>query len=474
MEDVIIVGAGIIGTAIARELSKFDLKVTVIEKNTDLSEGTSKANSGLIHSGHDCKPNTQKAKFNKRGNELYTKLCEDLEIPFRRNGALVLCFNEEEHYKIEELYERAKVNNIPDVSIIYKDDILKLEENINNNIYSALYAKSAGIVSPYEATVAFGENAYINGVQFKLNTKVVDIKKVNDIFEVSTNSEVLKTKILINSAGVYADEINNILSSKKYKITPRKGEYILLDNVAKYLTDKTLFPLPTEKGKGILITPTVHNNILLGPSSLNIEDKEDISTTKDVMDYVLKSVESTISDIPIDKIITSFSGLRASIEGEYDFVVGESSDVENFINTLGINSPGLSAAPAIGEYVKEIVVNKLKPKEKDNFIEKRSSIKVFNELTEKEQIELVKENKNYGKIICRCESVTLGEILDSINRPLGATTVDGIKRRTRLTMGRCQGGFCTSKVLEILAKELNVDIKEVTKFGEGSNILDRG
>ncbi len=473
MQDIIIVGAGIIGTAVARELSKYNLTITVLDKRSDISEGTSKANSGLIHSGHDCEPNTKKAKFNVRGNELYTKLCDDLEIPFRRNGALVLCFNEEEHYKIEKLYERAKINNVPDVSIIYKDEILDIEKNINDNVYSALYAKTAGIISPYEATIAFAENANRNGVEFKLNTEVLSIKKGDDTFEVTTDKGLLKSKILINASGLYSDEINNMLSNKKYKIVPRKGEYVLLDKTAKYLSDKTLFPLPTKLGKGILITPTVHDNILVGPSSLDIDDKKDITTTRIMLEHILKSGESTIKSIPVNKIITSFAGLRAGLDDEYDFVVEESNDVENLINTIGINSPGLSAAPAIAEYIGEIIFNKLKPIKKDNFIEKRSAIKMFSHLSEEEQERLVKENKDYGKIICRCESITLGEILESINRPLGATTIDGIKRRTRLSMGRCQGGFCTSKVIEILANELNVEVREITKFGQGSNILVR-
>ncbi len=474
MLDVVIVGAGIVGTTVARELSKFNLKVLVVDKKVDISEGTTKANSGLIHSGHDCEVDSLKAKFNVRGNELYTKLCDDLEIPFRRNGALVLCFNKDEHNKIEELYERAIKNGVKDVSIIFKDEILELEKNINDNVYSALYAKTAGIISPYEAAIAFAENAHTNGVDFKLNTEVLSITKVDGNFEVETNNGLLKSKILINASGLFADEINNTLSEKKYKTIPRKGEYVLLDKTAKYLSDKTLFPLPTKLGKGILVTPTVHDNMLVGPSSLDIDDKQDKGTTGEMLEFILKCGASTVKDIPRNKIITSFAGLRSGLEDEYDFVVEESKDVENLINALGINSPGLSAAPAIAEYIADIVVNKLKPSKKDDFVEKRNAIKMFGHMSEEEQMKLVKENKNYGKIICRCEGITLGEILDSINRPLGATTIDGIKRRTRLSMGRCQGGFCTSKVIEILAKELNIDVTKVSKFDNNSNILVGG
>ncbi len=474
MEDVIIIGAGIIGTTIARELSKYNLNIVVVDKKSDISEGVSKSNSGLIHSGHDCEPNKLKAKFNVRGNEMYTQLCEELDIPFRRNGALVLCFNENEHNKIESLYQRSIENGVPDVSIIFKEEILKLEKNIKDNIYSALYVKTAGIISPYEATIAFAENANTNGVKFKLETEVLNIIKKDEIFEVDTNKGLLKSKIIVNASGLFSDEINNMLSNKKYKIVPRKGEYVLLDKTTKHIVDKTCFPLPTKLGKGILVTPTVHNNILVGPSSIDVDDKEDNSTTGDMLEHVLQAGEHTVNSIPRGKIITSFSGLRAGLEDEEDFVVGESCDVPNLINALGINSPGLSAAPAIAEYIGEIIVTKLNPSKKENFISKRQGIKNFGHLTEEEQINLIKKNKDYAKIICRCEGITLGEILDSINRPLGATTVDGVKRRTRLSMGRCQGGFCTSKVIEILAKELGLDIASVSKFGNGSNIIVGG
>ncbi len=265
-----------------------------------------------------------------------------------------------------------------------------------------------------------------------------------------------------------------MVSNTKYEIEPRKGEYILFDRSAKHLVDKTIFPLPTKLGKGILVTPTVHDNVFIGPSSEDIGDKQSFDTTAETMEKIFESANNTVKGISRREIITSFAGLRANLKDDYyDFVIGEADGCKGFINAVGVNSPGLSAAPAIAEMIREMVVNNLNPSLKENFIETRKRITPFSELSDDEKNALIKENKAYGKMICRCESVTEGEILESIRRPLGATTIDGVKRRTRLSMGRCQGGFCTSKVLDILAKELNVDITEITKFGGNSNILDK-
>ncbi len=474
MQDVVIIGAGIIGCATARELSKFELNITVVDKKSDVSEGTSKANSGLIHSGHDCLPGTLKAELNVKGNAMYEQLCEDLEIPFRRNGALVLCFNEEQHDKIEELYKKALANNVPDVSIIFKEEILKLEPSVKDNVYSALYAKSAGVISPYEATIALAENSVVNGVEFKMNTEVIDIINIDGGFHIVTNNGTIDTKYVINAAGIKSDEINNIISGKKYELFARKGEYILFDRSAKRLVERTLFQLPTKLGKGILVTPTVHDNVFIGPSSNDIENKDDLSTNGEVMESVFESANKVVNGISRREIITSFSGLRANFKNDYyDFIIEELEDNKGFINAVGINSPGLSAAPAIAEKISKMVVDGINPLEKTNFVPKRKRITVFSELSIEEQNKLIAENDSYGKIICRCETVTEGEILDSIRRPLGATTLDGVKRRTRSSMGRCQGGFCTSRILEILAREKEIDITEVTKFGGESRILSK-
>ncbi len=475
MEDVVIIGAGIVGCATARELSKYNLNVTVLDKNSDISEGTSKANSGLVHAGFDCEPNTLKAILNVKGNEMYTKLCEELDIPFRRNGAFVLCFDEADHNKIEKLYEKATKNQVPDVAILNKEEILKLEPNINENVYSALYAKSAGIISPYEATIAFAENSNVNGVKYKLNTKVTNIVKTDNGYKIETSQGEFETKYIINAAGIRSDEINNLISNQKYELFARKGEYVLFDRSAKGLVDKTIFQLPTSYGKGILVTPTVHNNILIGPSSDDIDNKCDLSTTQETIESVYQSASRVVNNISRRDTITTFSGLRANFTNDYsDFVIEEMEENKGFINAVGINSPGLSAAPAIAEMICDMVVKGLEPQKNQNFISKREGIKIFNELNIEEQNELITKNASYGKIICRCESITEGEIVDAINRPLGATTLDGVKRRTRTSMGRCQGGFCTSKVLEILARENKVDITEVTKFGGSSNILIKG
>ncbi len=472
MEDVIIIGAGIIGCATARELSKYKLDITVLEKRCDVSEGTSKANSGLIHSGHDCEPGTLKAELNVRGNFMYGQLCDELEIPFRRNGALVLCFSEDDHYKIEKLYEKALKNKVPDVSIIMRDEVLRLEPNINKDVYSALYAKSAGIISPYEATIAFAENSVVNGVKYQMNTEVQNIVKIEGGYQIITNKNVFRAKCVINAAGIRSDEINNIISEKKYELFARKGEYVLFDRSSKHLVDKTIFQLPSKLGKGILVTPTVHDNVFIGPSSNDIDNKTDLGTNAEVMESIFESANKVINGISRREVITSFAGLRANFKDDYyDFVIEEAQNNKGFINAVGINSPGLSAAPAIAEKISRMVIDYLNPVINAEFVSKREKIKIFSELTIEEQNELIKQNESYGKIICRCESITEGEIIDSIRRPLGATTLDGIKRRTRTSMGRCQGGFCTSKVLEILAREKKIDITQVTKFGGKSSVL---
>lgn len=470
MYDVTIIGAGVIGASIARDLSKYELNTCIIEKDEDVSSGTSKANSAIIHAGYDADPKTMKGKLNAKGNAMFDKLKEELNFPFKRNGSFVLCFETENIYKLEDLKKQGELNGVPNLKILSKEEILVMEPNISKEVVAALYAPTGGIICPYELTIALSENACKNGVEFKLNTKVENIIKKGDSYIIKTNNGDIESKLVINAAGVFADEINNMVSEDKIQITPRRGEYCLFDKAAGDMINGTIFQLPTDMGKGVLVTPTVDGNLLVGPNAMDIDDKEDFTTSKEGLDDILKRAIKSVKSIPMNQIITNFSGLRAHSNLD-DFIIGEVRDAKNFINAAGIESPGLSSAPAISEVVLNIVIEKLNPSLKSNFDPVRKSIPKFREMSNDERRELIARNPKYGKIICRCELITEGEILDSIKGPLGATTLDGVKRRTRAGMGRCQGGFCSSRIVDILSKELKVPVTMIKKNKGNSNIL---
>ncbi|APQ76647.1 NAD(P)/FAD-dependent oxidoreductase [Clostridium botulinum] len=471
MFDVTIIGSGVTGTAVARELSKYNLKTCVVEKAIDVANGTSKANSGIVHAGEDPIPGTLKAKMNVRGNEMFDKLQEEIDFPFKRNESFVLCFDEKDIEKLEELRQRGLKNGLPDtMEILNREEALKLEPNLSEYVVAALRLPTGGIVSPYEFNIALAESAAMNGVEFKLETEIIDIEKKEDVYILKTNKGDIETKVVVNAAGVFGDKINNMVSEKKYHITARKGEYLLFDKTVGDMVQRTIFQLPTKMGKGVLVTPTADGNLLLGPTSVDVEEKDDFGTTREGLDTVAEKAKLSIKEIPMRQVITSFAGLRAHEENS-DFIIGEAEDAKNFINAIGIESPGLTSAPAIGEYIREMIVEKLKPEENKEFNPIRKDIPKFREMTNEERKEMIKENSDYGKIVCRCEVVTEGEIRDAIRRPLGAKTVDGIKRRTRAGMGRCQSGFCSNRIVEILAEELGIKRNEVTKFGGNSKIL---
>lgn len=473
MYDVLIIGAGVIGSAAARELSKYELNICVLEKNSDIGAGTTKANSAIIHAGFDAKPDSLKGRLNAKGNAMFDKLKEELNFPFERIGALVLCFDEKDLYKLEGLKKQGEINGVPDLKILNKKEVLEMESNISDNVVAALYAPSSGIVCPYEFPLALAENANDNGVQFNFDTKVLHVKRSEDRYIVTTDKGYFETKAIVNAAGVFADDINNMVSSHKIRIIPRRGEYMLFDNEVGSLVSKTIFQLPSTMGKGVLVTPTVHGNLLLGPNALGIEGKLDVTTSKAGLEEIASKGKLSVRNLPLNKVITSFSGLRAHPVND-DFIIGEAPDAENFINAAGIESPGLSSAPAIAEMIEEIVINKLNPKRKENFSPIRKGIPRFSEMSNEERVALIKERPEYGRIVCRCETVTEGEIIDAVRRPLGAMDLDGVKRRTRAGAGRCQAGFCLTRTSEIIARELNIEVEEVTKFGGNSKILIGG
>lgn len=468
--DVIIIGAGVSGAAIARELSRYQTRICVLEKEEDVCCGTSKANSAIIHAGYDAVTGSLKAKLNVRGNEMMEQLAKDLDFPFQRNGSLVLCLNESDMPNLQMLFERGIANGVKGLQILDREEVLKMEPNLTNQVYAALYAPTGGIVCPFGMNIAFAENAYANGVEFKFNTEVQAIRKLEEGFELQTDSGTFRSGYVVNAAGVYADRFHNMISEKEIHIIPRRGSYCLLDKSAGKHVSRTIFALPGKLGKGILITPTIHGNLLMGPTATDITDKEGTNTTGKELDQVISNAGRLVNNIPFRQVITSFSGLRAHEDGA-EFIIEEPEDAKGFVDCAGIESPGLTSAPAIGEMVAQILKEKMELKEKDNFIVTRKGILDPKSLTKEERNELIRENPAYGNIICRCEMITEGEIIDAIRRPLGARSLDGVKRRTRAGMGRCQSGFCSPRTMEILARECHLSMYEVTKSGSGSEIV---
>lgn len=470
MYDVIIIGGGVSGAASARELSRYKIKACVLEKEEDVCCGTSKANSAIVHAGYDAVPGSLMAKLNVKGNEMMEQLSKDLDFPFRRIGSLVICLNETDMPKLQELYEKGLKNGVRDLKIISGEEAKAMEPNLDDQVCAALYAPTAGIVCPFELNIALAENACENGVEFRLGTEVENIVKIDGGYELLTNQGNFQTRYVVNAAGVYADRFHNMVSRKKIHITPRKGEYCLIDKTAGQHVSRTIFSLPTKYGKGVLVTPTVHGNLLLGPTANDIENKEGTNTTREGLDEVITKAGQSVKDLPMRQVITSFAGLRAHEDGS-EFIIGEVEDAKGFIDCAGIESPGLTSCPAIGEMVADILKEKMRLEKKEHFIETRQGILDPNTLSTEEHAELIRKEPAYGNVICRCEMITEGEILDAIHRPLGAKSLDGVKRRTRAGMGRCQSGFCSPRTMEILARELGKDMYEITKTGGESRLV---
>ena len=470
MYDIIIIGAGVSGCAAARELSRYKLRICVVDKETDVCEGTSKANSAIVHAGFDARPGSLMAKLNVQGNRMMDQLSKELDFPFRRNGSMVACQDEEGVRGLERLLERGRLNGVEGMEILSREEALVLEPNLADSVYAVLRVPTGGIVCPFHMTIAYAENAAANGVEFKLGTEIREIRREEDHYELVTENGTLAAKYVVNAAGVYADVFHNMVSEQKIHITPRKGDYCLLDKSAGGMVSHTVFQLPTAMGKGVLVTPTIHGNLLVGPTALDIEDKESTATTAKEIRSLVERAGKAVRDIPMRQVITSFAGLRAHEDGN-EFIIGEIPDAKGFIDVAGIESPGLSSAPAIGVYVKELVAALLKPEEKEDFVGTRKGFTSFASLTKEEQKKLIQENPAFGRVVCRCETVTEGEILEAIHRPLGATTLDGVKRRTRAGMGRCQAGFCTPKVMEILSRELGIPMQDVRKNGRASKLI---
>ena len=469
MFDIIVIGAGVTGAFISRELSQYDLNVLVIEKENDVGNVTSMANSAIVHSGYDPVPGTLKAKLNVLGNKMFPNVCKDLEVEFEQIGSLTVAIYDEQIKMLEELAIRSKENGV-DVSLLSKEEVLSIEPNLSNEVKGALLAKSAGIVNPFTLVLHALENAVDNGVKLVLGETVNSIRKENDIYVVKTNKNEYQSKLIIDAAGIYADEIHKMIENIDYEIKPRKGEYYVLDHYKKGLVNHVIFPLPSEKGKGILITPTTSGNYLVGPSSEFISDKDDLSTDKMTLDNVKKQAQSLVPDIPFNQTIRIFSGNRPT-PSTHDFIIKFADSDDHFIVVSGIESPGLASSVAIGQYVvNEFVRKKIDLTKKDSYNPKTKHRIIPKYLSIDERNNLIKKDPNYGIIVCNCEKTTLGEILDELSRSIPPKTIKGVKKRTRAGFGKCQGGFCQPLVIKLLSDYYHIDMDEV-KYDKNDSII---
>lgn len=478
--DIAIIGAGITGCSIAFELSKYDIKAVILEKENDVSEKTTKANSAIIHAGYDPKPGTKMARLNVRGSILAKEYAKKMNFPYQQIGSLVVGSSLADHKLIDELYERGVKNGVPDMKVLKsRQEILALgETNLAPEIDYALYAPSAAIVYPWQMCLSYAENAVKNGVEIKLDTAVIDITKKEDEFLIKTNKGDVKAQYVINCAGTHADEIYNLVlkgkkASDSFEITPARGEYYLLDKNQGNLVHHVMFQTPTEKGKGVLVSPTTNGNLIVGPdAAFGDSTKDYVGNTQKSMDFVRKMSVRTAPNIAFGQNIRNFAGVRATIAGREDFLIEESKEVRGFINFGGIKSPGLSCGPAFGEEAVSML------KESGLVLEKKKTPyqwvrrpDFFKDLSDDEKVAKIKENPLYGQVICRCETITEAEIINAMHEIIPAHTIDGVKRRVNAGMGRCQGGFCGPKVFDLLQSELGLKWNEVYQDREGSQVV---
>ena len=468
--DAVIIGAGVSGAAIARELAKYEARVCVLERCEDVCCGTSKANSAIVHAGYDARPGTLMARLDVEGSYMIPQLARDLDFLYRNNGSLVLCMHEEDLPLLQELYERGRRNGVSALRMVTREEILAMEPHVREDVVAGMEAATGGIVCPFGMNIAFAENAAENGVEFRFDTTVTGFTHTREGWTVHTNQGDVEARTVINAAGVYADVLHNMVSTHKLHITPRRGDYYLLDKTTGGYAHHTLFQLPGKYGKGVLVAPTVHGNTIVGPTAIDIDDRDGVNTTAEGLEQVMRKAANIVKDAPLRQVITSFAGLRAHEDG-HEFVIGEAEGAPGFFDCAGIESPGLSSSPAIGRMVAEMVRDKLLLRRKASYKATRRGIVNPAELPFEERRALIEENPAYGRIICRCEGISEGEILDAIHRPLGARSLDGVKRRVRAGMGRCQGGFCAPRVMEILSQELDLPMEEITKSGGGSRLI---
>jgi len=466
--DVAVIGAGVVGAMTARNLSRYDLKVCLLEKEPDVAMGATKANSAIVHAGFDAHEGSLKALLNVRGSEMFEEVTKDLGVKFIRNGSLVIGFNEEDLETVKTLYQRGIANGVKELQILTGEEVREMEPNLSEKVTCALYAPTGAITCPYELTVAAVGNAMDNGVSLFLNFDVQAIEPAKEGYRLSNGTETVEARFVVNAAGLYSDAVAKMVGDDSFTVHPRRGEYVLLDREQGSIVSKTIFRTPTKMGKGILVSPTVDGNLITGPTSEDITDKNDKKTTAEGLSRVIREALENAGDIRFNQSITSFTGLRA-VGSTGDFII--TSPKPHFINAAGIESPGLTASPAIAEYIADMLGKQgLKLVEKKNFIKTRKSMTWFRDASMEEKNRAIKENPAYGRVICRCETVTEGEILEALRTNPKATDLDGIKRRTRTQMGRCQGGFCSPYVVGLISEELGIPYENVTKFGGNSRI----
>lgn len=468
MYDVAVIGCGVIGAAAAFELSKYQLKIAIIEKENDVAMGASRANSAIIHAGYDPKPGTLMARLNVAGNQMVEQLCRDLSVPFSRIGSLVLAFSPEEMDTVWDLYDRGVKNGVPGVEVIMPDKIRELEPQISDQVVGALWAPSAGIINPWDYTLAFAETAVRNGAEVKLNTRVTGIEKADTHYVLHTSQGDIRAKYIVNAAGVESADVHEMVAEKTFSILPNRGEYYLMDKCEIERANHVLFQCPNKDGKGVLVSPTTGGNLIVGPNAEGVDDASCVNNTASGMAFIRQKALKTVPTINFRNSIRNFSGVRANPDQD-EFQIGIAAD--NFIDLAGIKSPGLSSAPAIAlECVELLKKCGLNPQPKENPVTTRTKIR-FRGLTDEQKQQAIRENPLYGRVICRCETVTEGEIVDAIHSPIPPCSVDGVKRRAGTGMGRCQGGFCGPRVVDILARELKKNPMEILQDGNGSRIL---
>ncbi len=478
MHDVIIIGGGVIGCSIARELSRYNLDILVLEKGEDISTGASKANSGIIHGGYDAAHSKLKGYFSRRGNQMFDKLEEELNFGFSRCGSLVLAFSQEEREHLEKIMENGRKNGVGDLKIIEREELRKMEPNVSPEALYALYCPSAGIASPYEYCIALMENAIANGASLQLNAEVRAIEESGDCFIVDTTRGSYRSKYVVNCAGVNSDEVSAMLGIDDFHIIPRRGEYLILQRGSGEALKRVIFQCPTKDGKGILVTPTYHNNLMIGPNAQEVIQKDDVATTRENLSAIIQTARKSLPDFDTNKIIRSFAGIRAT-SSTGDFIVGKTS-VKNFINCAGIDSPGLTSSPAIALHVVELLEEeglKLVANKNFNPFRERVAVKLDDEntLTMRDVLPLTELPLGNGeRIVCRCEQVREKTIRKALDRGILVDSTDGVKRRTRAGMGVCQGAFCTPRVMEIIADHYNISIDDVSERGRvSSDLLQR-
>ena len=468
MFDVAIIGCGVTGAATAFTLSKYHLNIVVLEKENDIALGATRANSAIIHAGYDPEPGTVMARLNVRGCEMAPELCRRLDVAYRNNGSLVLAFSEEEMDTVRMLYERGVQNGVPGLRVISKAEVLEMEPYVSDKVFGALYAPSAGIVNPWEYALALAEVAVQNGVEIRLNSPVTAIHPIENGYRITSGKDTLEARYVVNAAGVDSATIHEMVAEKSFTILPSRGDYYLMDKCESVRATRVLFQCPSKVGKGVLVSPTVHGNLIVGPNAVSCEDAHRVNTTGEGLAFVREAAAKTIPSINYRNSIRNFAGMRANTD-QKDFVIGMAAP--RFLDLAGIKSPGLTSAPAVGEEAAKILEeNGLTLTPKTNPVSERKRIR-FKELSEAEKREAIRKNPLYGRVICRCETITEGEIMDAIHSPIPPCSIDGVKRRAGTGMGRCQGGFCGPRVMEILSRELGLDPTQIPKDKAGSRVL---